>query len=73
VYAVPGASPAQEEGFFTLVRYTPEHPQGKATALLNWTRGIMEVRRSGKAMRNLDSLVPSKVSMHTWRGSSWQR
>ncbi|GAQ86002.1 hypothetical protein KFL_002640230 [Klebsormidium nitens] len=43
-YAVPGASPAQEAGFFTLVRYTAEHPRGKATALLNWTRGIMEVQ-----------------------------
>lgn len=47
---MPGASPAQEAGFFTLVRYTAEHPRGKATALLNWTRGIMEVSRAAPSL-----------------------
>lgn len=68
-YAVPGASPAQEEGFFTLVRYTQEHPQGKATALLNWTRGIMEVRRSGQSNAFGILFVQQSTDVHTWRGS----
>ena len=37
-------SPAEEErGFVTVVRYTPECPTGKATALYNWKSGAMEV------------------------------
>jgi len=29
-------TPDEEEHYITLVRYSPEHPDGKATALLNW-------------------------------------
>lgn len=30
------ATDEDEEHYITLVRYSPEHPDGKATALLNW-------------------------------------
>lgn len=42
-YAIPGAPAADEDGFFTLVRYTEDQPHGKATALINFRRGIAEV------------------------------
>lgn len=45
-YAVPGATHAEEDGFFTLVQYTQEQPQGRATALLNHKRGLVEVLRA---------------------------
>ncbi|CAM6126838.1 unnamed protein product [Calypogeia fissa] len=42
-YEVPGARSEEEEGFVTVVRHTPDAPQGKATALLNWKVSAMEV------------------------------
>lgn len=42
-YQVPTAVPEEEEGFVTLVRYTPEARQGRATALFNWKLSAMEV------------------------------
>uniref|UniRef100_A0A0C9SAX8 TSA: Wollemia nobilis Ref_Wollemi_Transcript_1515_3156 transcribed RNA sequence n=1 Tax=Wollemia nobilis TaxID=56998 RepID=A0A0C9SAX8_9CONI len=41
-YQVTGANPEEEEGFVTLVRYTPQYPQGRATALFNWKVSAME-------------------------------
>lgn len=41
-YEVTGAKPEEEEGFVTLVRYTAQCPQGKATALFNWKVSAME-------------------------------
>lgn len=41
-YQVAGAKDEEEEGFVTLVRYTPQCPQGKATALFNWKVSAME-------------------------------
>ncbi|KAG0565461.1 hypothetical protein KC19_8G192000 [Ceratodon purpureus] len=43
-YQVNGASPEEEAGFVTLVRYTPDTPSGKATALFNTSSGAMEVK-----------------------------
>ncbi|KAG0613348.1 hypothetical protein M758_6G096300 [Ceratodon purpureus] len=42
-YEVAGASPQEEEGFVTLIRYGPHTPQGKATALFNFKISAMEV------------------------------
>ncbi|XP_024394182.1 glycine-rich domain-containing protein 2 isoform X1 [Physcomitrium patens] len=42
-YEVPNASPQEEEGFVTLIRYGPHTPQGKATALFNFRISAMEV------------------------------
>lgn len=42
-YEVPGASPQEEEGFVTLIRYGPHTPQGKATALFNFKISAIEV------------------------------
>lgn len=42
-YEVPGASPQEDEGFVTLIRYGPHTPQGKATALFNFKISAMEV------------------------------
>jgi hypothetical protein len=42
-YEVPGAPPAEDEGFVTLIRYGPHTPQGKATALFNFKVSAMEV------------------------------
>lgn len=33
----------EEDGFLTLARYTPEKPDGKATALLNWRLLVAEI------------------------------
>lgn len=41
-YQVTGAKAEEEEGFVTLVRYTAQCPQGKATALFNWKVSAME-------------------------------
>lgn len=41
-YQVTGAKPEEEEGFVTLVRYSAQCPQGKATALFNWKVSAME-------------------------------
>ncbi|KAH9305592.1 hypothetical protein KI387_009996 [Taxus chinensis] len=41
-YQVKEAKAEEEEGFVTLVRYTPQCPQGKATALFNWKVSAME-------------------------------
>lgn len=42
-YEVPSSVPEEEEGFVTLVRYTAEARQGRATALFNWKLLAMEV------------------------------
>jgi hypothetical protein len=42
-YEVPGATSEDEEGFVTLIRYTQQTPQGKATALFNFKVTAMEV------------------------------
>lgn len=42
-YAIPSAVPEEEEGFVTLVRYTAEARQGRATALFNWKMSALEV------------------------------
>ena len=42
-YEVPNASPLEEEGFVTLIRYNSQAPQGKATALFNWKVSAMEI------------------------------
>lgn len=42
-YEVPSAVPEEEEGFVTLVRYTAQARQGRATALFNWKMSAMEV------------------------------
>ncbi|CAK9857891.1 unnamed protein product [Sphagnum jensenii] len=42
-YEVPGATSEDEEGFVTLIRYTQQTPQGKATALFNFKVSAMEV------------------------------
>lgn len=42
-YEVAGASPQEEEGFVTLIRYGPHTPQGKATALFNFKISATEV------------------------------
>ena len=42
-YEVPDASPQEEEGFVTLIRYNAHAPQGKATALFNWKVSAMEI------------------------------
>lgn len=43
-YQVNGATPEEEAGFVTLVRFTPDAPSGKATALFNTSSGALEVR-----------------------------
>jgi hypothetical protein len=43
-YQVNGATSEEEAGFVTLVRYTPDTPSGKATALFNTSSGALEVR-----------------------------
>lgn len=42
-YEVPGATLEDEEGFVTLVRYSPRAPQGRATALFNFKISAMEI------------------------------
>ncbi|KAL4202344.1 hypothetical protein AMTRI_Chr02g263280 [Amborella trichopoda] len=42
-YEVQGAKPEEEEGFLTMARFTPDSPNGKATALMNWKLFAMEV------------------------------
>lgn len=42
-YEVLGATEDDEAGFITLIRYSPNAPSGKATALFNWISGAMEV------------------------------
>jgi hypothetical protein len=42
-YEVPGAPSEEEEGFVTLIRYSAQLPQGKATALFNFKNSAMEV------------------------------
>ena len=42
-YRVVDSPPEEERGFVTVVRYTPECPTGKATALYNWKSGAIEV------------------------------
>lgn len=43
LYEVKGASTADEEGFFTLVRLSNHQPSGVATGLFNWKSGTVEV------------------------------
>lgn len=45
-YQVNGATLEEEAGFVTLVRYSPDTPSGKATALFNTSSGALEVRTS---------------------------
>ena len=45
-YQVRDSQPEDERGFVTVVRYTPECPTGKATALFNWMSAAMEVQTS---------------------------
>ncbi|KAG0591822.1 hypothetical protein KC19_1G204700 [Ceratodon purpureus] len=42
-YEVAGATSEEEDGFVTLIRYTPQSPQGRATALFNFKVSVMEV------------------------------
>lgn len=42
-YQVQNSQPEEERGYVTVVRYTPECPTGKATALFNWKSAAMEV------------------------------
>lgn len=42
-YQVAESRPEEERGFVTVVRYTPECPTGRATALFNWMSAAMEV------------------------------
>lgn len=42
-YQVNGATPEEEAGFVTLIRYMPGTPLGKATAVFNTRSGAMEV------------------------------
>lgn len=42
-YEVAGATSEEEDGFVTLIRYTPQSPQGRATALFNFKISVMEV------------------------------
>jgi hypothetical protein len=43
-YQVNGATPEEEAGFITVVRFTPDTPSGKATALFNTSSGALEVK-----------------------------
>lgn len=59
-----GATPQEEAGFVTLVRYTPDTPSGKATALFNTSSGALEVRMG------IDSFLPCDargISRSLWR------
>ncbi|GLJ10870.1 hypothetical protein SUGI_0136940 [Cryptomeria japonica] len=49
-YQVTGAKDDEEEGFVTLVRYTAQCPQGKATALFNWKVSAMEFQAKEDAI-----------------------
>ncbi|GJP59388.1 hypothetical protein CLOP_g11709 [Closterium sp. NIES-67] len=42
-YKVPGAPSVEDLGFATLIRFPPDAPHGRATALLNWKGAAMEV------------------------------
>lgn len=42
-YEVAGATSEEEDGFVTLIRYSPQSPQGRATALFNFKISVMEV------------------------------
>ncbi|XP_024537305.1 glycine-rich domain-containing protein 1-like [Selaginella moellendorffii] len=42
-FSVPGSSDQMEACFVTMVRFTSDAPQGKATALINWRSGGMEI------------------------------
>lgn len=41
-YLVPGSSQTEEQGFVTLIRYTPLYPNGKAMGLFNWRTATLE-------------------------------
>ncbi|XP_024522159.1 uncharacterized protein LOC112343246 [Selaginella moellendorffii] len=60
-FAVPGASERQEAWFVTMVRFTRDAPQGKATALFNWRSGGMQVDRNEDVLLVL--LLSATISM----------
>lgn len=42
-YEVPGTTSEEEDGFVTLIRYSPQNPHGRATALFNFKMSAMEI------------------------------
>jgi len=39
----PGAQAVEELSYVTVIRFTPDAPKGKATALLSWRGAAVEV------------------------------
>ncbi|KAG0630927.1 hypothetical protein M758_1G214600 [Ceratodon purpureus] len=67
-------SPAEEErGFVTVVRYTPECPTGKATALYNWKSGAMEVTPGENAVLVLLLSSVTALAVHDLLGRMSQK
>eukprot|EP00250_Pteridium_aquilinum_P017833 c23794_g1_i1 orf=101-2452(+) len=63
-YEVAGATEADEIGFMTLVRRTPDASFGKATALFNWKSGAMEIlpEESGVLVLLLCTIIALSVN-----------
>lgn len=68
-YQVRDAPAEEERGFVTVVRYTPECPTGKATALFNWKSAAMEVTPGENAILILLLMTVTALSVHDLLGT----
>lgn len=72
-YQVRGSCCEQERGFVTVVRFTPECPTGKATALFNWKSGAMEVSPGESAILVLLLSTVTGLAVHDLLGTMTTR
>ncbi|KAG0620699.1 hypothetical protein M758_4G236500 [Ceratodon purpureus] len=72
-YQVKDSQPEEERGFVTVIRYTPECPTGKATALFNWKSAAMEVTPGENAVFVLLLCSVTTLAIHDLLGTMSKR
>lgn len=72
-YQVRDSQPEDERGFVTVVRYTPECPTGKATALFNWKSGAVEVTLGENVILVLLLQTVTALAVHDLLGTMSKR
>eukprot|EP00897_Mesotaenium_endlicherianum_P003826 jgi/Mesen1/3471/ME000195S02622 len=68
-YEVPGGRPEHEEGYVTVIRYSKHAPQGKATCLLNWRTGGLEVHAEEDVVLMLGVATALQQTMFDFQGA----
>eukprot|EP00897_Mesotaenium_endlicherianum_P003825 jgi/Mesen1/3470/ME000195S02619 len=69
-YEVPGGRPEHEEGYVTVIRYSSHAPQGKATCLLNWRTGGIEVHAEEDVVLMLGVATALQQTMFDFQGAN---